>query len=307
MKRLGASLCCAAVIAGGTAAAGDALPVTEIAAGIHVHVGAQAEPSPANRGAIANIGFVVGSRCVAVIDTGGSPEVGRLLRAAIRDVTPLPVCYVVNTHVHPDHILGNAAFAADAPEFVGHAKLAAAMAARGRVYVAAAKRELGPDAADAGIVPPTRAVTGSATLDLGDRALELRAWPTAHTDHDLTVFDPRTGTLWLSDLLFIERIPVVDGSLRGWLEVLADLKRLDARLVVPGHGGVTGDWPGAAAAQERYLRALLSDTRAALRAGKTLQEAVETVGGSGREGWLLFEAFHRRNVTAAFAELEWEE
>src|SRR5262245_43578976 len=307
LRGLGASFCCAAVIVSGAAGAGDALPVTENAAGIHVHLGAQAEASPVNRGAIANVGFIVGNRCVAVIDTGGSPAVGRSLRAAIRAVTPLPVCYVINTHVHPDHILGNAAFVGDNPEFVGHAKLAAAMAARGRVYVAAAKRALGADAADAGMVPPTRSVTGNATLDLGDRTLELRAWPTAHTDHDLTIFDVRTGTLWLSDLLFIERIPVVDGSLRGWLEVLADLKRLDARLVVPGHGTVTGDWPGAAAAQERYLRALLGDTRAALRAGKTLQEAVETVGGSGREGWLLFEAFHRRNVTAAFAELEWEE
>ena len=134
-----------------------------------MHVGAQAEASPCNRGAIANVGFIVGSRCVAVIDTGGSPDVGRSLRAAVRKVTPLPVCYVVNTHVHPDHILGNAAFVADRPEFVGHAKLAAAMAARGRVYVAAAKRTLGPDAADAEIIPPTRAVTGSATLDLGDR------------------------------------------------------------------------------------------------------------------------------------------
>jgi glyoxylase-like metal-dependent hydrolase (beta-lactamase superfamily II) len=181
------------------------------------------------------------------------------------------------------------------------------MAARGRVYLAAAKRTLGPDAADADIILPTRAVTGSATLDLGDRVLELRAWPTAHTDHDLTVFDERTGTLWLSDLLFIERIPVVDGSLRGWLQVLADLQRVTARFVVPGHGNVTGDWPGASAAQESYLRALLNETRAALRARKTLQEAVETSGGSGRDQWLLFDAFHRRNVTAAFAELEWEE
>ena len=306
MRRFGASLCCAAIIVN-TAAARDALEVTEIAPGIYVHVGAQAEASPANDGAIANLGFVVGSRCVAVIDTGGSPEVGRALHAAVRTVTPLPVCYVINTHVHPDHVLGNAAFLADRPEFVGHAKLGAAMAARGRVYVAAAKRDLGAAAADAEIIPPTRAVADRATLDLGERTLELRAWPTAHTDHDLTVFDERTGTLWLADLLFIERIPVVDGSLRGWLEVLARLKGFTAKLVVPGHGNVTRDWPGASADQERYLRALLIETRAAVRAGKTLQEAVDTVGGSGRERWLLFDAYHRRNVTAAFAELEWEE
>lgn len=281
--------------------------MTEIAAGVYVHAGAQADAGPANRGAIANIGFIVGSRCVAVIDTGGSPAVGRALRDSIRRATPLPVCYVVNTHVHPDHVFGNVAFRADRPEFVGHARLAAAMGARGRVYLAALERALGADAAGAELVAPTLAVERDATLDLGGRKLRLRAWPTAHTDNDLTVFDERTGTLWLSDLLFVERIPVVDGSLRGWLEVLAELKRVAARRVVPGHGGVTGDWPGALAEQERYLRRLLAETRSALRAKKTLQQAVDTVGGEERNRWLLFDAYHRRNVTAAFAELEWEE
>jgi quinoprotein relay system zinc metallohydrolase 2 len=281
--------------------------VTEIAAGVYVQAGAQADAGPANRGAIANIGFIVGSRCVAVIDTGGSPAVGRALRDSIRRATPLPVCYVVNTHVHPDHVFGNVAFRADRPEFVGHARLAAAMGARGRVYLAALERALGADAAGAELVAPTLAVERDATLDLGGRKLRLRAWPTAHTDNDLTVFDERTGTLWLSDLLFVERIPVVDGSLRGWLEVLSELKRVAARRVVPGHGGVTGDWPGALAEQERYLRRLLAETRSALRAKKTLQQAVDTVGGEERNRWLLFDAYHRRNVTAAFAELEWEE
>jgi quinoprotein relay system zinc metallohydrolase 2 len=219
----------------------------------------------------------------------------------------VPVCHVVNSHVHPDHVLGNAAFVADRPEFVGHAKLAAAMARRGPTYVAAAKRILGAAAADAVMIPPTREVTDRAELDLGDRVLELRAWPTAHTDNDLTVLDRRTGTLWLADLLFVERIPVVDGSLRGWLKVLGELKGLAPRLVVPGHGGVTRAWPGAVTDEERYLGTLLGETRAAVRTGKTLQEAVDSVGAGELGRWLLSEAYHRRNVTAAFAELEWEE
>ena len=300
-------LCCAAITYAGAAAGADALPVTQIAAGVYVHVGAQADTSPANRGAIANIGFIVGDGCVAVIDTGGSPAVGRALRNAVRNVTSLPICYVINTHVHPDHIFGNAAFRADRPEFVGHAKLAAAMNARARAYLAALKHALGADAADAEIIAPTRAVTGSATLDLGNRKLRLRAWPSAHTDHDLTVYDELTETLWLSDLLFIERIPVLDGSLPGWLKVLSELKGIEAKRVVPGHGRIAADWPQVAAEQERYLQRLLAETRAALRARKTLQEAVDTVGGGKRDRWLLFDAYHRRNVTAAFAELEWEE
>lgn len=307
MKTLLRALWCAAIAAGGPVGA-QALAVTEIAPGVYVYAGAQADVSAANRGAIANIGFIVGGRCVAVIDSGGSPAVGHALRDAVRAVTARPICFVINTHVHPDHVFGNVAFRADRPEFVGHAKLGAAMQARARVYRAALARALGPDAAaEADLVPPTRVVTGETALELGERKLVLRAWPTAHTDHDLTVFDAATATLWLADLLFIERIPVVDGSLPGWLKVLAALQGIAAERVVPGHGPVSTDWPGASAAQAQYLQRLLVETRAAVRARKTLPEAVDTVGAGERGRWLLFDLFHRRNVTAAFAELEWEE
>ncbi|MGN6704151.1 MAG: MBL fold metallo-hydrolase, partial [Burkholderiaceae bacterium] len=98
-----------ALLAGVPAAAAIApLPMERIAPGVFVHEGEQAETSAANRGDIANIGFVVGKRCVAVIDTGGSAAIGAALREAVRSRTGLPVCYVINTHMHPDHVFGNA-------------------------------------------------------------------------------------------------------------------------------------------------------------------------------------------------------
>src|SRR3954453_21556479 len=105
------------------------------APGVYVHYGQQAEITPDNDGDIANSGFVVGARCVAVIDTGGSHAVGRALRRAIRASTPVPICYVINTHVHPDHVFGNAAFDDDHPQFVGHQRLADAMRRRAPNYL----------------------------------------------------------------------------------------------------------------------------------------------------------------------------
>lgn len=73
-------------------------------------------------------------------------------------------------------------------------------------------REMGEAAAGSAPLAPTRLVEDRLSLDLGGRVLEVVAQPPAHTDHDLLLFDQATGTLWLSDLLFVARIPVLDAA-----------------------------------------------------------------------------------------------
>ena len=284
--------------------------VTQIAPGVYLHHGLQEDWLPGNGGDIANLGFIVGSRCVAVVDTGGSPAVGRRLRASIAATTKLPVCYVINTHAHVDHVLGNAAFIKDAPAFVASARYGAALGAREDYIAHEVERDFKETLTHADFVAPTLTATAGKPLelDLGGRILRLEAWPTAHTNNDLTIYDTQTKTLFLGDLLFAGHLPVVDGSLRGWLNDLATLReRTDVALAVPGHGETGTAWPAALDAEQRYLAALLRDTRAAIKAGRTLQQAVDSVACDGASSWLLVDQFHKRNVTAAFAELEWED
>ncbi len=286
------------------------LDVTEVKPGIFVHIGALEDWAPSNGGDVANIGFVVGSRCVAVIDTGGAPAVGQALRAAVARATPLPVCYVINTHAHPDHMLGDVAFS-DAgpppPRFVASARFSATLAAREPYYLNALQRDFGIQLTHAAIIYPSVGVEQSLDLDLGDRVLTLQTWPTAHTDNDLTIYDRRTRTLFASDLLFVQHLPALDGSLRGWVCVMAELKHLDVATVVPGHGPVSHDWPAVIDAQTHYLNGLLRDTRAAIRNHLTIQQAVDHIGVPPGSLWLLTDRYQRRNVTAAYAELEWED
>src|SRR5271154_544279 len=128
----GACLCCLPLLSRYGRAAGSPQParMTEVAAGVHIRCGVTEDASPTNDDAIANIGFVVGRDSVAVIDPGGSLEDGESLRLAIRTVTDLPIRFVVLSHVHPDHIFGAAAFQAEQPVFVGHARLPEQLADR---------------------------------------------------------------------------------------------------------------------------------------------------------------------------------
>ncbi len=302
----------AIVIAAATAQAApadtDPLSVQDVAAGDYVHFGEVALTTPDNAGDIANLGIIVGQDAVAIVDTGGSVSVGRRLLIAVRRITDKPIRYVINSHEHPDHIFGNAAFVGPGVTFVGHHNLPAELAKRGTFYLHSFRPQLG-DAAigEVKIIAPTLLVDGETTLDLGGRKLRLTAWdPAAHTACDLTILDETTGILFSGDLVFLQHVPVVDGSLTGFLSALPRLAELPARIVVPGHGRQVAAWPQAVDDERRYLTVLAQDARRLIAADTPLARAVAEIGRSEQNRWQLFDDYNPRNATVAFTELEWE-
>jgi glyoxylase-like metal-dependent hydrolase (beta-lactamase superfamily II) len=116
------------------------------------------------------------------------------------------------------------AFENEAAVFVGHHNLPRALAMRGQYYLDAYKRIMGEEImADVKLIPPTQLVNDTLTLDLGARTLALKAWRTAQTDNDLTILDEQSGTLFAGDLIVARHVPVLDGSILGWLAVLDEL------------------------------------------------------------------------------------
>jgi quinoprotein relay system zinc metallohydrolase 2 len=283
-----------------------AVTLSEVAPGIHFRRGLDEDATATNNDAIANIGFIVGREAVCVMDPGGSLLDGQNLRATIRKTTKLPIRYVVLSHVHPDHIFGAGAFVEDKPQFVGHALLPNALAQRGEFYRNNLDKILGGKGKAGPVINPTLLVKDQTDLDLGGRTLQVTAHGNAHTDCDLTVLDPQTGTLLLSDLLFVERVPSLDGSLKGWLAELEKLKTVGARRAVPGHGPTGVDWPLASRDLERYLGTLLRETREAIAKGVDIDQAAKTVALSERDKWKLFDDYNGHNVTRAYKELEWD-
>ena len=240
-----------------------------------------------------------------MIDPGGSRADGEALRAHIRAATDCPISHVIMTHMHPDHVFGCVAFEQDHPHFVAHARMLPMLVSRGEFYRNRLADLLGIEEAG-DYAKPDILVQDTAQIDLGGRNLELRAHRTAHTDNDLTILDRNTATLWTGDLLFVDRVPSLDGSIVGWLAVIPTLRALPARRAVPGHGPASVAWPGALAPEERYLSLIARDVRAIIARGGSIEEAVATVGGAERDNWKLFDDYNGRNVTAAFKELEWE-
>lgn len=287
--------------------AGSGPFAVEVAPGVFVHQGQHALFAPDNEGDISNCGFVIGDDAVAVVDTGGSAIVGAHLLAEIRKLTDRPVRFVINTHMHPDHIFGNAPFATEGTAFVAHHKMARGLAARTDRYMSRNKELLGDKAFEGiRIVMPTRGIETAATLDLGGRSLELRPQKTAHTDNDLIVRCQKTNTVFMGDLIFSGHVPTIDGSIRGWLAVMEDLAKDPAERIVPGHGAPSMPWPDAARPLQGYLNTLAADVRALIKSGKTISDAMASAGQSEKSAWLLFDDYNARNASAAFAELEWE-
>ena len=289
-----------------TGFAAQSAGVEEVADGIFIRRGPDVEATPENRNGISNVGFIIWRDTVLVVDPGGSLADGKWLHSQIREKTDRPISHVVVTHAHPDHCFGAAAFKDDGAEIVGHSKLRPALEARGEFYRERLVEMLGENEVGPVVMPTQEVGEDGTVIELGGRTVNLMAHGTAHTSCDLSLVDSASRLLFTGDLLFVGRVPSLDGSLLGWLTELQRLRDLGAEKSVPGHGPAPVDTATAIDDLERYLSALRDETRLAIGDGRSLGEAVEIVAQGERDRWTLFDEYNGRNVTQAYKELEWE-
>ena len=254
--------------------------------GVFVHTGQALALDAPGHDDIANVGFIVGARCVAVIDSGGSVRVGP--RAARGGAGSARRCRSVTSSTRTCTWITCSATPPSrrmTPQFVGHAQLAAALARSREFFLKNYAADFDRHAGAEQIIGPQRtvAVGHELDLDLGGAALTLRAWPTAHTDCDLTVFDRATARCGPGICCSCGRTPALDGSLKGWLAVSRWLgaacpRSTSCPATVPC--AATGR---RARTQRRYLEASAAAACAReLAQGKPMQEA-DPRGRSRRE------------------------
>jgi quinoprotein relay system zinc metallohydrolase 2 len=280
----------------------------ELQPGIFVHIGEHLDVDEGYHGDICNIGFIIGKKSVAVIDTGGSLKIGNQLLKAIKKRTKLPISHVINTHVHLDHIYGNAAFLDENPIYVGHSELPKAMRLLKSFYEKTNQDYLKIPVEESIQIPPTLRVSiGSPQeIDLGGRKLKLESFSEAHTNSDMIIEDVNTNTAWLADLMFTERTPSVDGDIEGWISALEKIKKRNYQVIIPGHGTPPKDSNIAIEKIKLYLQLLRDEIRQAIDEGIGLQDAVETLVQSEKNKWELFDVQNARNINIVYPQMEWE-
>lgn len=245
----------------------------QIADGIWLLEGSTANFDMRNGANIVNTAFIVTEEGVVVLDSGPSWAYGEAQRKAITEATGKPVIRVLLTHHHPDHVLGNQAYA-DVPiaALAGTTEL---LREQGDAMAENMYRLVGDWMRGTEVVLPGETLEPG-VIEIGGRRLQLLALR-GHTGADLAVFDEATGVLLASDLLFYQRALTTPNSpgLDVWLADLDTLEALPWKLVVPGHGPVASD--AAPFTQMRdYLGWLDTTLREAAASGADMNEVLAT-------------------------------
>jgi glyoxylase-like metal-dependent hydrolase (beta-lactamase superfamily II) len=267
------------------------------------HVWAAVDNPKAKQRSYSNAGFVIGDDGVVVVDTMTGDDAARRLLREIRALTGLPVRFVVNTHYHGDHVVGNRLFVDSGAQLLAHRNVR-------RWILPENLRMLGdkpnPEhkAFIEKLVAPNVGYLDGVDLYLGSRVAHVRSFP-GHTGGDSVVIVPDAKVVFAGDLLWRGVVPnTIDGTTKAWIETLTTLATDYAgHTFVPGHGGLslTQD----VIAFRDYLATvhkLVADARATGKTGEAVTPVVLPALKEKYSAWEGFEHLAPLNIVQADAE-----
>jgi glyoxylase-like metal-dependent hydrolase (beta-lactamase superfamily II) len=192
-------------------------------------------------GAGGNVAVFVWDEGVLLVDDKLAPASPQV-KAAVAAITPKPIRFVVNSHLHRDHSGGNEALAGDGSVVVAHENVRRRMSVEGFIAVFGRKTPAAPPKA-----LPVVTFTRDVTFHLGGEEISVRHVDRAHTDGDSLVHFRTANVLHMGDCYLNGSFPVVDSSNGGTFTgtiAAADtaLGLLDPNSrVIPGHGPLARD------------------------------------------------------------------
>jgi len=291
------------------------LPYYKIASDTYFLYANIAEVDDKNRGFNGNAGFIVTRDGVVVIDSLGTPRLGKRLIATVRQVSMLPIKYLILTHNHPDHSYGAIAFK-NLPgiKIIGHEGTLLYLNSDNLAGSVAFRRSfIRPDMKGFKGVTPDILVGGMRfdhyTFTLGGKTFAVYNTGQHHSFGDLVVHQVEDRTVWISDLAFNNRSTYMgDGHSAEILEAMDWLRKNfpDTRLMIPGHGSAqTPPFPMIEKTYS-YVRRLRDEMRAAIKNGQDLESAVRLSDFADWHDTPLYHENHKKNVNFVYLEMEQE-
>ena len=225
-----------------------------------------------------NAGFIVGDDGVVVVDAFSNPDVARYFLGEIRKITPKPIRFLINTHYHGDHVVGDAVFHDAGAVIVAHRNVRGWIHAENIRLFGGDKLKPETRAQIEAVPTPDLVTSQPLTIWLGARRVEVL--PRAgHTGGDLAVSVPDAHVLFGGDLLWRRISPtIVDSNVRVAIGELAAFRRMPDSAVttfVPGHGELMR--VGDVAEYQAHLADLAAATADVRKAGLKGEDEVEAV------------------------------
>lgn len=244
-----------------------------------------------------NAGFVIGDDGVLVVDTFQRTEAAQQLLDAIRAKTKLPIRFVVNTHYHLDHVMGNNIFANAGATVLAQDNVRAWERSENKKFFG---DKITPEQTQMveSLGLPSLTYHDGVTLYLGSRKVFIHSFP-GHTGGDTAVFIPDANVVFMGDLFWDHTLPnLIDASTKPWIETLdLAIQHHSLATFVPGHGEVghiqdVKDFRG-------YLSDLRADVAQAQSGGKSGDALVSAVLPELQQkygSWNFFPYFSKTDI-----------
>lgn len=199
-------------------------------------------PNEENLGWNSNAAFVVTKEGLLVFDTGSSETIGKALIKTIRAVSDAPIKWVINSHSHGDHWLGNGAFEAEKPaEMIASDVAIDLMKKNGVDWVDRFNNMTAGAIGSFTPVPAKNAVTQTLEREFGGLKVQILFSGNSHSPGDIVFWLPQKKVLLTGDTMYTKRPPATfDSDVKQWIVFLDAMGKLQPKVVIPGHGPVAG-------------------------------------------------------------------
>ncbi len=273
--------------------------------------GASGIASTANKGFMSNSGFVLTDTGVVVYDALATPALAQAMLDAIHRLTELPVTHVIVSHYHADHVYGLQVFKDAGATIIAKRS--------GSTYIesehAQQRLQQRREALAPWVDDNTRLIGADIWLDfkagprhrlqLGDTALDIIDGGFSHSADDVLLSIPSESVVFAGDIFSSGRLPfLVDGNSEVWLQSMADIAKLEAAVVVPGHGRASTEPAEDIELNTRYIRFLREQMAVAAEELQSFNDAYAAIDWTEFRDVPLFDAANRRNAYHVFLEMQ---